>query len=151
MPRSKFHEIDTVTMSEPQEITATHTSDPVDLDEHNAVTVLFAIGTDAALDSGDYWTCSLTECATVGGSYTAVATSDLDDGSASPSNIVVNETTVDDGTTYKLAYIGSLRFIKAVMTETSDTGDIATTVNITAVLHDPRMGPTIQASIAIAS
>jgi len=150
MPLSNFGEFDTVTMSEPQSLAATHTSDPVDLDEYNGVTVCFAIGTDSHLDSGDYWTLSLTECATVGGSYTAVAVGDLDDGETTASNIVVNSTALD-GTVYKLAYIGNLRFIRGVMTETSDTGDIATIAGITAILSRKRMGPMIQASRAIAS
>lgn len=150
MPKSNFHQFDTVTMLEPQAEVATVTSDPVDLDEYNGCTVLFHIGTDAALDSGDFWTCSLTECATVGGSYTAVATSNLEDGSTSASNPIINDT-AEDGTAYKLTYIGKLRFIRGVITEASDGGDLNTIVAITAILTRKRMGPMIQVSKAIAS
>lgn len=146
--RSSFSDIDTVTVLAPQAVTATTTSDPVDLSTHNKVTMLFAIGVDAALDGSNFWTLTLTESDTVGSGYTTVAAADVDDGTASPSASILVNAVAEDDTTYKLGYKGNKNFLKAVFTE---TGTLSGPIGATAILSESRMGELNQASIAIAS
>lgn len=71
------------------------------------------------------WTPSLTECATLGGTYTAVAAADIS-GTPPVGTSAADETT---GTFY---YHGAHGFVKLVMTET-----VASTTNLIAATATP--------------
>jgi hypothetical protein len=97
----------------PATLTATSTSAAIDLQGFNSACAV--VSTGAVAGSGDY-TASLTECDTLGGTYTAVAASDL-----------LGEfiATLAADSVYKVGYVGNKRFIKAVVTKNSGTSIIA--------------------------
>ncbi len=120
----------------PANATSTITSSAIDLQGFNSALVLFNIGAAGDTLSGSkYWTLSLTECATSGGTYTAVASTDTSEG--------INSITValgQDQAAYKIGYIGSQRFIKAVVTPTG-TMSTGTIIGIAALKGNPAYKP----------
>jgi len=126
--RDLYDNITVTQATVPAVATATVTSSAIDLQGYNSALVLFEIGTSGDTLSGSVnWTLSLTECATSGGTYTAVAASDTSAG--------VNSITValgQDATSYKLGYIGSQRFVKGVATK-AGTMTNGTIIGITAL------------------
>ena len=136
----------------PASKTATFTSSPVDLDISNSVTVLYIVGAASSdtLSGSVYWTCTLTECATVGGTYTAVAAADIIDGSEPATNSVVIDADGECGLTYKLGYKGDMRFLRGVMTPTG-THTYGHVLGMVAIQGDIRMGAAGQASVVVAS
>ena len=99
----------------PVTATTDKTSSAIDLQGFNSASVLFNLGESGdVLSSTVYWTLSLTECDTSGGTYTPVAAADIMEGVAS---VVVNDP-AEDGTLYQLNYVGGKRFIQGVATKT---------------------------------
>lgn len=94
--------------------TTTTTGDAVDLGAHNGCVVWVATGT---VTDGSY-AVSLTECATVGGSYTAVAAADIIPGStgSGANGAVFDTTAAHDQAMFFFGYRGVMEFIKVVVT-----------------------------------
>jgi len=94
--------------------TTTTTGDAVDLGMSNGCVVWVATGT---VTDGTY-TVSLTECATVGGSYTAVAAADIVAGStgSGANGAVFDTTAAHDQAMFFFGYRGTMEFIKVVVT-----------------------------------
>ncbi len=101
----------------PQVQTGTLTSAAVDLTSFDAAMIVVNAG--AIVTSGSV-TPSLTECATSGGTYTAVAAGDIL--GTVPAVLAAN-------TTYKFSYIGTKPFIKVVLTFNSGTS-VAVAANV---------------------
>lgn len=149
--RDNFNVSDLCLMTVPATKTATTTSGAVDLQAFNSVSICFIFGASGDTLSGTvYWTCKITECDTVGGTYTDVADAEVIDGSTSPSNSVVVDVTGEDSLAYRLGYTGNARFLKAVITATG-THTYGTPLAMMAILGNERMGPGAQASIAVAT
>lgn len=146
--RSNFSDIQTVLALGPEAISVTTTAAAVDCSKCDEITFWFFVGTDGALDGSNYWTCTLTECATVGGSYTDVADADVDDGTTSPTNSIIINSTSEDDLGWKLGYKGNLQFVKALMTE---TGTLDGPVCIVAIKTAERMGHLNQYSDAVST
>ncbi len=92
----------------------TTTGVEIDLQNYESCTFLFSLGT---LTDGDF-TPLITECATSGGSFTAVADADLiglESGAAFT-------TDTDDNKVSKLGYKGKLRYVKAAIVTTNVSG-----------------------------
>lgn len=88
--------------------TATVTGSAVDLDGANAAVAVFNIGSSLDdITSANLFEVGLTECATSGGSYTAVSSADL---IAPAGGLAIS------GGVAALGYIGSKRYIKPVIT-----------------------------------
>lgn len=85
-------------------IKTTQTSSAIDLSNAQSNLIVFASG---AITDGTY-TPSLTECATSGGTFTAV----------DPSNIVGDTSALTASSVRKISYIGSMQYIKTVLTAT---------------------------------
>lgn len=96
----------------PISVTATNTSSSIDLQGYNSATVFVSCG---VITGAANFTPSLTECATSGGTYTAVAASDL---IGTPTDPLVA------GAVAKFGYRGNKRFIKVVNTLNSGTSAI---------------------------
>lgn len=94
--------------------TTTTTGNAVDLGAHNGCVVWVATG---AVTDGTY-TVSLTECATVGGSYTAVAAADIIPGStgSGANGAVIDTTAAHDNAMFFFGYRGTMEFLKVVVT-----------------------------------
>lgn len=107
---------------------ATLTGPAVDTLGYESVTCILAIG---AIASGSV-SFTLTECATVGGTYTAVAADDIIGGTAGASAVLSATTT-----TAQLGYRGKKQFIKMVMAGTYTTTLSAGTV----ILSNPKRMP----------
>ena len=108
--------------------TTTTTGAAVDVFGFERVDIIVATGT---VTDGTY-DISLTECDTVGGSYTAVAAADIvHHSTGSGANGAIIPTTGDDAI-YVFGYIGSLQFIKVVATAqgTPSTGAVYAAVVI---------------------
>lgn len=117
--------------------TGTVTSSAIDTKGYESATVIFDIGNSGDTLSGTvYWTLSLTECATSGGSYTAVAAADIVGGVAS----VVIDAPSEDSLAVKFGYKGNLPFIKGVATATG-THSNGTPIGIISVLGNPHVAP----------
>ena len=129
--------------------TATTTSGYIDTDEYNSVTVDFIFGATGDTLSGTVlWTCTITECDTAGGTYTAVAAAEIIDGTTSPANSVVVDANGEVDLSYKLGYKGNARYIRGVITPTG-THTYGTVLGMNATLGNKRMGPYAQASVAV--
>jgi len=112
--RDLYDNVSVTQVTTPAVATATVTSSAIDLQGFNSAIVLFDLGASGdTLSSSVYWTLSLTECSTSGGTFTPVVTTDTSQG--------INSVTValgQDQASYKLGYIGSQRYVKAVATPT---------------------------------
>ncbi len=136
--RDLYDNVSVTQVTTPAVATATVTSSAIDLQGFNSAIVLFNMGASGdTLSSSVYWTLSLTECATSGGTYTAVATSDM---SAGVSSVTV--ALGQDSASYKLGYIGSQRYVKAVATKTG-TMTNGTIIGITSLRGSAAYKPVI--------
>lgn len=121
----------------PAVATNTVTSAAISLQGHDSATVLFDVGNSGDTLSGSvYWTLSLTECDTIGGTYTAVAAADIESGVAS----YVIDAPAEDSLVVAFGYIGSKPFTKGVATATG-THSNGTPIGILSVLGDPMVAP----------
>lgn len=146
-----FADHDNCLMYSPATRTATTTSQPVDTAPYNSATICFEFGASGdTLSETVYWTCKITECDTVGGTYTDVADAEVIDGTTSPSNSIVINAPAEDELIYKLGYKGNARYVKGVITPTG-THTYGTPISVHAKLGNKRMGPPSQASVAYAS
>lgn len=119
--------------------TATTTSDPIDTAGYNSATVVFDIGNSGDTLSGTlYWTLSLTECDTSGGSYTAVAAADITGWAGAASYVI--DAPAEDSLAVKVGYIGSKRYIKGVATATGSHSS-GTPIGIISVLGGASNAP----------
>lgn len=86
------------------------TGTEVDLQGCEGALVIFNIGASGDTLSGSvYVTLTVMECATSGGTFTAVADADLGGGA----NSIVIDAAAEDDVVHWRAYFGSLRYIKA--------------------------------------
>ncbi len=121
--REQMHVVKTIMLTETATSTGTVTSAAVDTQGFDALTVNLHYGATAPAPTSY----KLTECDTVGGTYTDVAAGDI----------------IDDGgthavsTTRKIAYIGGKRFVKAVVVQSAST-----ILGISATLGYPSVAPT---------
>jgi hypothetical protein len=93
------------------------TGDALDMQGYESLAVLFDVGNSGDTLSGSlYWTLTLTECDTSGGSYTAVASGDYLGGVVSH----VIDAPTEDSNVFMLGYKGSKRYVKAVATATGN-------------------------------
>lgn len=117
--------------------TATTTSDAIDTQGFGSAAVVFDIGNSADTLSGTvFWTLSLTECDTSGGTYTAVAAADIVSGVAT----YVIDAPAEDSIAVKVGYIGTKRYIKGVATATG-THTNGTPIGIISVLGHASFAP----------
>ncbi len=123
--------------------TTTLTSSAVDALGYESCEIVFHVG-----DSGDtlsgvlLWTLSLTECATSGGSYTAVAAADVlvQGGTQGVTSTFVIDAPTEDQLTVKFGYIGDLQFVKGVATATG-SHSTGTPIGIIAVQGNAHILP----------
>lgn len=110
--KDHINRLNVVVALAPISVTATNTSAAIDLQGYNSSTayILCGIITGAAV-----FVPSLTECATTGGTYTAVAAADL---------VNTADAALTAGAVSKLGYRGNKRFIKVVNTLSSGTSAI---------------------------
>ena len=112
--RDIYHNVLATQVLSPVVSTTTKTSSTIDLQGHNGLSVVFALGLSAdTLSVSLYWTLSLQHSDTDSG-YSAVASTDCNSG---VNSITVNGTTLDRQA-YSLGYIGSKRYVQAVATPT---------------------------------
>lgn len=120
--REQMHNQKSVLLTATATSTGTITSAALDVSGYEAATINFHYGATAPTPTSY----GLTECATSGGSYTAVAAADI----------------IDDGgthavsTTRRVAYVGKLPFIKGVVVQSAST-----ILTITATLGLPDQAP----------
>jgi hypothetical protein len=136
----------------PASKTTTFTSSPVNLQAYSSSEIEFIIGASSqdTLSGSIYWTCTITECATFNGSFTAVAAADIIDWTKTPANSIVINSNALCGFTYRLGYKGNLKYIKGVITATG-SHSYGNVLAMVAHPGDKRMGPTTQKSIAVAT
>lgn len=119
--------------------TSTATSSAISLAGYDAASVIFDIGNSGDTLSGSlYWTLSLTECDTSGGSYTAVAAADIVGWSGAATYVI--DAPTEDTLAVKVGYIGSKPYIKAVATATGSHSS-GTPIGAIAVLGHPSHAP----------
>ena len=107
--------------------TGTVTGNAVDVAGYESVTICILTGT--ITDGTGTWT--LTECDTVGGSYTAVAAGDY-----TMTPVVIDTTAAHDNAGFIFGYIGSKRFIKVVcVLASATTGHV---ISAGVLLGNPR-------------
>ena len=138
-----FNNIKTAMMATPAVQTTTLTSAAVSTAGYQSAVVLFDVGNSADTLSGSvYWTLSLTECATLAGSYTAVAAANVivDGGTLDTTSTYVIDAPLEDTIVVKFGYRGSLGFIKGVATATG-THSTGTPIGIISVLGDAHILP----------
>lgn len=114
--RDLYNNIGLVTAVEPAVLTATTTSNAIDIAGFESATVVIATGPIAG--AGNF-TAKLTHSDTIGGTYTDVAQSDLL--GAFPAVLLAS-------TPVKVGYRGSKRFLKPVLTLNSGTSIAASVV-----------------------
>ena len=136
----------------PASKTGTFTSSPVNLQAYNSAEVEFIFGAASSdtLSGSVLWTCTITECDTWNGTFTAVAAAEIIDWSTSPSNSVVVDANGELGKTYRLGYKGNAKYIKGVITA-AGTHTYGNVLGMIAHMGHKRMGPTTQASVAVAT
>lgn len=108
-----YSDIGVVAAVVPATLTATNTSAAIDLQGYDSATVIIQTG---AIGGSGNFTPSLVECATSGGTYTAVATTDLIGSFTDP---------LAASSVYKIGYRGNKRYIKTVLTLNSGTNIVA--------------------------
>jgi len=119
-----------------QQINSTTTSKYVDLQGFEAALLVVNMGAGANLDSGDYFTFTVEESDdTTDANFSAVAAADLI-GDIDASLVV--DADDEDAITKTVSYIGSKRYIRVVITETSDTGNATLYVGVSAILSRAR-------------
>lgn len=120
MRRDIFEKLKVIKGLSPITVSATGQVTGIDVSGYESIMVVAAIGVDTALDGSNYWTLDLKECATTGGSYTAVADKDA---KAAIGTItagvwgLVNSTSEDD-TVMSVSYFGNKDFLQVNYTET---------------------------------
>lgn len=113
--------------------TTVTTSGAIDLQGYNACE--FVLLTGSLADADATFTVEVDECDTSGGSYTAVADSDLI-GTEALASFVFS----DDNKTRKIGYIGSKRFVKISITPAANAS--AALIAAVAILGVPCVAPT---------
>jgi len=99
----------------PQVATTDVLSDAIDLQGYEGAEIFALLGASGTSLSGSVKVeGKLTECATSGGSYTAVAEADMLGAisGTSTGSFFLADATSEDETTYKVGYIGSKRYLK---------------------------------------
>lgn len=121
----------------PAVATATVTSAEIDLQGFDSATVLFDIGNSGDTLSGSvYWTLTLTESDTSGGTFTTVAAADIVGGVASH----LIDAPAEDSVVVAFGYTGSKRYIKGVATKTG-THSNGTPIGIASALGHASNAP----------
>lgn len=118
---------------DPVAITATTTSDIVDVQGFEALSVMIAMGA-GTFTTDNYLTCKLQESDTTAtGDFTDVASTDL-----IGSFLVYNAETdgIDADSVQKVGYIGTKRYVRLVCTE---TGTFSSVISATAILSHARV------------
>ena len=149
MRHDNFSDTQIAQMLAPQAITGDTTTAAAALTGFDSATFNVAFGADATPPDAatNLWNCYLTECDTVGGSYTTVADADCIDGTTAPVNAFgkVNSGSEDE-LTYSLGYKGTKPFVKI---EINETGAVSTIAYAWANLGHPHKAPvsnTVQGS-----
>lgn len=109
----------------------------IDTAGFESCTFIFHSGT---ITDGDYRV-EITECATSGGTFTAVANADLI-GLEADTSITDN---TDDNQIGTIGYIGALRYVKATVVSTNVT--TGGTVGMQCILGDPLIKPYSQTAL----
>ena len=110
----------------PATLTATNTSAAIDLQGYDSAMIIIQTG---AIGGAGNFTPKLTECATSGGTYTDVASTDLNGSFISA---------LAASSVYKVGYRGSKRYLKTVLTLNSGTNIVA---GVLVVKGDAASGP----------
>ena len=136
----------------PASKSATFTSSPVNIQEYSSSEIEFIFGASSqdTLSDSIFWTCTITECDTYDGSFTAVAAADIIDWTKTPANSVVVDDNAECGFTYRIGYKGNKKYLKGVITATG-SHSYGNVLGMIAHPGDKRMGPTTQKSIAVAT
>ncbi|MGE0754582.1 MAG: hypothetical protein AB7L92_05420 [Alphaproteobacteria bacterium] len=134
--RDIYHNIKVTQHVTPVVATSTQTSSAIDLQGYNSANIVFAVGQSGdTLSGGVYWTLKLQESDTDSG-YTDVAASDISSGAAT---VVVDDPAEDDAA-YSLGYIGTKRYVKAVVTPTGSHSN-GTPIGVIALRGDAGYRP----------
>ncbi len=136
-----FNNIKVVSMTTPVATSADAESGACALAGYASAAFYVYMGADATPPdtATNLWSFRLLECATVGGSYTAVADADVI-GATTNSFGIVNDA-AEDNAVYGLGYKGSQPFVKVDIIE---TGAVSTILGVFAVLGHPSIAPTGQ-------
>jgi hypothetical protein len=119
--------------------TAATTSDVVDTAGYNSATLVAHMGNSGDTLSGSlYWTLTVTESDTSGGSYTAVAATDLVGLSGAASYVI--DAPAEDSLDVKIGYIGSKRYVKLVATPTG-SHSTGTPIGMSSILGGASNAP----------
>lgn len=112
-------------------ITATALCVEIDLAGNDSCMVAVNVGTFATFTGSNSWSLCLWECATTGGTYTAVADADLiNPTGAGGGEFKLCDAAADDEATWKGGYCGSLQFLKLKIVETGTVSCVAGAVAI---------------------
>lgn len=126
----------------PQTVVATVTGEEVDLLGYNSACAVVSIGTEGqTFTTSNYWTITITGCATTGGSFVALTAAMMIE--PATNSLVIDDTT-DDESVYQMGFnvLGTgYRFFKVVCTE---SGTISTGTPMEALIigGDPQSAPT---------
>jgi len=110
--KDQHNKLNAVVALAPIAVTATNTSAAIDLQGYNSCEVFISCG---VITGSAVFVPSMTECATSGGTYTAVAAADL---------INTPDTALTAGACSKIGYRGNKRYVKVVNTLSSGTSAI---------------------------
>jgi hypothetical protein len=116
--------------------TGTVTSDACNVQGYEGAAFCAIFGNSSDVLSGTlYWSGKLTECDTEGGSYTDVATEDIQ--IAATNSFAMVDAPTEDQACFWIGYGGSKKYVKVVITATG-THAVGTIISIVALLGMPR-------------
>ena len=119
-----FGTLQTVIMAMATDVTATTSSTAFDRTGSGTSGCKFVVNAGTLTATAGTWTLSLTECLTLGGTYTAVAAGQV---TGSPAVIAFG----DDDTVQQIGYAGLLPFVKVVLTAAAVSGGTTNGFGIT--------------------
>jgi len=126
----------------PQVVVATVTGEEVDLLGYGSACAVVSIGTEGqTFTTSNYWTITITGCATTGGTFAALSTAMMIEPST---NSLVIDSTTDDESVYQMGFRvhdTGYRYFKVVCTE-SGTISTGTPMEALIVGGDPESAPT---------
>jgi hypothetical protein len=132
-----YHNVLVTQASLPATRTTTLTSDSIDVQGFNSLSVLFALGqTGDTLSGSIKWTLKLTHSDVEASGYTDVPAADLISGAAT---VVVDANSLDEAV-YSFGYGGGKRYVKAVATATG-THSNGTPMAVLAMRGSPAYSP----------
>jgi hypothetical protein len=140
MNKDLVNEFATCQMREGVATTATATSDIVDTQGYESLTVLVNYATLANADAGDYFTAKLQHSNTT-------VTGDFEDVAVGFLNGAFTDTTAVTANIQKVGYESNKRYVRCVITETSDTGNISSVISVIGILGHARVKPSTVVAI----